>query len=203
MSDLMDNSAKEAETVPAPIPPPPGAGARDVESQTAAGMGTGVGNIVRRWKREDLLKKSSLGARAAALLFSLLAFIIMASNKHGDWKDFDRYEEYRYVLAISILSTLYSGLQTFRQLHELSTGKIYSSGRNWAMIDFFGDQVAAYLLISSASSAVPLTNKMRENNDNLFTDSSASAISMEFLAFLAMAISAVISGYKFSRQSYI
>lgn len=96
MSDLMNNSAKEAETVPAPIPPPPGAGARDAESQTAAGMGTGVGNIVRRWRREDLLKKSSLGARAAALLFSLLAFIIMASNKHGDWKDFDRYEEYRH-----------------------------------------------------------------------------------------------------------
>nr|GME08815.1 CASP-like protein 4B1 [Ipomoea batatas] len=203
MSDLMNNSAKEAETVPAPIPPPPGAGARDAESQTAAGMGTGVGNIVRRWRREDLLKKSSLGARAAALLFSLLAFIIMASNKHGDWKDFDRYEEYRHSQILILYKCLVFHSTTFRQLHELSTGRIYSSGRNWGMIDFFGDQVAAYLLISSASSAVPMTNRMRESNDNLFTDSSASAISMEFLAFLAMAISAVISGYKLSRQSYI
>lgn len=196
---------KHGDTPPAPIPPPPGAAAatRDSESQTAAGTATGVGSILRRWKREDFLKKSYLGFRCGALLFSSLAFIIMASNKHGDWKDFDRYEEYRYVLAIAVLSTLYTGLQTFRRIHELSTGTEFSSPRNWDMIDFIGDQAVAYLLISAASSAVPLTNRMRENVDNIFTDSSASAISMEFLAFLAMAISAIISGYKLSRQSYI
>ncbi|CAH9069325.1 unnamed protein product [Cuscuta epithymum] len=195
---------REGESAPAPMPPPPAAAAtHDAENQIATGTGTGVTHIIRRWRREDFIKKSYLGLRCGALVFSLLAFIIMASNQHGDWKDFDRYEEYRYVLAIAVLSTLYTGLQTFRRFHELSTGKEFSSARNWDMIDFFGDQVVAYLLISSASSAVPITNRMRENVDNIFTDSSASAISMEFLAFLAMAISAIISGYKLSRHSYI
>ncbi|CAH9146858.1 unnamed protein product [Cuscuta epithymum] len=195
---------REGENASAPMPPPPAAAStHDAENQIATGTGTGVTHIIRRWRREDFIKKSYLGLRCGALVFSLLAFIIMASNQHGDWKDFDRYEEYRYVLAIAVLSTLYTGLQTFRRFHELSTGIEFSSARNWDMIDFFGDQVVAYLLISSASSAVPLTNRMRENVDNIFTDSSASAISMEFLAFLAMAISAIISGYKLSRHSYI
>lgn len=61
----------------------------------------------------------------------------------------------------------------------------------------------SYLLISSVSAAIPLTNRMREGQDNAFTDSSASAISMSFFAFLTLAISAVVSGYKLSTQSYI
>ena len=64
-------------------------------------------------------------------------------------------------------------------------------------------QLMAYLLLSAASSAVPLTNRMRENNDNIFTDSSVAAISMEFLAFFALAVSALISGHKLSNKSYI
>ncbi|KAL0450955.1 UNVERIFIED_CONTAM: CASP-like protein 4B4 [Sesamum latifolium] len=142
----------------------------------------------------------------------------MATNKHGDWKDFDRYEEYRhtfllYVLAIAILATLYAGLQALRQFHELSTGREMFSRQNLALVDFFGDQITtvkflelqivAYLLISAGSSAVPLTNRMREGADNVFTDASASAISMEFLAFFSLALSALISGYKLSNQSYI
>ena len=66
----------------------------DVENPTP-GVGFGVSAITRRWKREDLLKRGSLIARGLAFLFSLLSFIIMASNKHGDWKNFDKYEEYR------------------------------------------------------------------------------------------------------------
>ncbi|XP_022890849.1 CASP-like protein 4B1 [Olea europaea var. sylvestris] len=174
----------------------------DVENQ-ALGTGAGVSNIVRRWKKEDLLKRGSLGLRGLGLLFSLLAFIIMVSNEHGDWKEFDQYEEYRYVLAIAILSSLYTGLQILRQIHELSTGREIISRKNLLIVDFFGDQIVAYFLISAASSAVPLTNRMREEQDNIFTDSSASAISMEFFAFILLALSAMISGYKLSNQSYI
>ncbi|KAL0310037.1 UNVERIFIED_CONTAM: CASP-like protein 4B1 [Sesamum radiatum] len=178
----------------------------DVESRAAGGGG--VSNIVSRWKREDLLKRSSIASRGFGFVFSLLAFIIMATNKHGDWKDFDKYEEYRhtfllYVLAIAILATLYAGLQALRQIHELSTGREMFSRQNLALVDFFGDQIVAYLLISAGSSAVPLTNRMREGADNVFTDASASAISMEFLAFFSLALSALISGYKLSNQSYI
>ncbi|GMH23147.1 hypothetical protein Nepgr_024990 [Nepenthes gracilis] len=182
----------------------PATPAVDVESQPVGAVtGSSVGGILRRWRMEDLMRKGSLILRPLALFFSLLSFIIMASNKHGDWKDFDKYEEYRYVLAIAILSTLYTGGQSLKQVHQLSTGKELITQRNSALIDFFGDQIMAYLLVSSASSAVPLTNRMREGSDNIFTDSSATAITMSFFAFLALALSALISGYKLSAQSII
>ncbi|KAI3676218.1 hypothetical protein L1987_85819 [Smallanthus sonchifolius] len=171
-----------------PLPPPPG---------------YGVTGVLRRWRHEDMLKRGSLGLRALGFLFSLLAFIIMASNKHGRGRNFDEYEEYRYALAIAILSTLYTGLQSWRQIHELSTGRRIISGLNLALIDFFGDQIIAYLLISAASSAVPMTNRIREGADNIFTDASAACISMEFFAFFILSLSAMLSGYNLVKQTYI
>ncbi|XP_008244799.1 PREDICTED: CASP-like protein 4B1 [Prunus mume] len=206
MTDQNGTSPKHPEHAGSPPPPvvPTAPPAADVENQApghAQTTGTGVG--VGGWKREDLLRRGSLALRGLSLVFSLLAFIIMASNKHGDWKDFDKYEEYRYVLAIAILSTLYTGVQAARHVHQLSTGRELFQRRTSALADFIGDQIMAYLLISSASSAIPLTNRMREAQDNIFTDSSASAISMAFLAFVTLALSALISGYKLSSQSYI
>jgi len=50
-------------------------------------------------------------------------------------------ENDRYLLAIAILSSLYTGGQAFRQIHELSTAKQLLKPRMAAMLDFFGDQV--------------------------------------------------------------
>ncbi|KAL6955251.1 hypothetical protein U1Q18_005606 [Sarracenia purpurea var. burkii] len=197
MSTTNDPTKKADESPPPSTAPPAG----DMENQVPVSWT--VSGIVRRWKREDLLKRGSFGLRGLALLFSILAFIIMASNNHRDWQKFNNYEEYRYVVAIAIISTLYTGGQALRQAREFSTGKQLLSERNLALVDFFGDQIVAYLLISAASSAVPLTNRMREGADNIFTDSSTAAISMEFLAFFALAFSAMISGYKLSNRSYI
>lgn len=188
--------------------PPSPAPEADVEGGPTAGPGAGssgfgVGSVLRRWRRVDLMRKGSAVLRALGLVFSLLSFIIMASNNHGDWREFGKYEEYRYLLAIAILSTLYTGGQCYRQFHQTYTGKDLLPLKTVALIDFVGDQIIAYLLLSSASSAIPLTNKMREGADNIFTDSSAAAISMSLLAFLALACSSVIAGYKLSTQSYL
>ncbi|KDP22814.1 hypothetical protein JCGZ_00401 [Jatropha curcas] len=201
MSNSGDTEAKKQsdESTPSQIPTPTAAEVADAES----GNGFSVGAITRRWRRKEILQRGSLGLRGLGFLFSLLAFIVMASNKHGDWKNFDKYEEYRYLLAIAILSTLYTGAQVLRHVHELSTGKLLLEGRNSAIVEFFGDQIASYLLVSAASTAVPLTNRMREGADNIFTDSSTAAISMAFFAFFLLALSALISGYKLSTQSYI
>ncbi|XP_074281434.1 CASP-like protein 4B1 [Silene latifolia] len=198
----MSNPAPESEKKALPQPPPE----TDVEggepvAVTVRSSGFGVGSVLRRWKRDDYLRKGSLGLRALGLFFSLLSFIIMASNNHGDWREFGKYEEYRYVLAIAILSTIYTGVQTYKQVHQHSTGKELLAFKNSALIDFVGDQITAYLLLSSASSAIPLTNRMRESSDNIFTDSSAASISMSLLAFLSLASSSVIAGYKLSTQS--
>lgn len=212
MSNLDDPKSDHQHVEPTRTEPtaPPVA---DVENQAnsatappTSGFGFGgAAAIVQRWRREDLIKKAALALRVLALIFSLLAFLIMASNKHGDWKNFDRYDEYRYLLAIAILSTLYSLAQALRHVHELSTGRhlIQVQQRTSGLFDFFGDQIMAYLLISASSAAIPLTNNMREGVDNIFTDSSAAAISMGFFAFVSLALLAMISGYKISTQSYI
>ncbi|KAK8617314.1 hypothetical protein V6N13_080231 [Hibiscus sabdariffa] len=194
----MTNSDEPAHKTDAAAPKDPA----DVETPTP-GLEFGVSAINRRWKRDELLKKGSLFARGFAFFLSLLSFIITASNKHGDWKNFDNYEEYRYLLAIAILSTFYSGVQASRHVNALWNAKQMLDQRISAMVDFAGDQVVAYLLMSSVSAAIPLTNRMREGQDNVFTDSSAWSISMSFFAFLLLAISALISGYKLSTQSYI
>lgn len=188
--------------------PPSPAPEADVEGGPTAGAGAGssgfgVGLVLRRWRREDLMRKGSAVLRALGLVFSLLSFIIMASNNHGDWREFGKYEEYRYLLAIAILSMLYTGGQCYRQFHQTYTGRDLLPLKTAALIDFVGDQIIAYLLLSSASSAIPLTNRMREGADNIFTDSSAAAISMSLLAFLVVACSSVIAGYKLSTQSYL
>uniref|UniRef100_A0A5B7CEY5 CASP-like protein n=1 Tax=Davidia involucrata TaxID=16924 RepID=A0A5B7CEY5_DAVIN len=221
-------SEKEAKLPPPPNAPqagdvenqtPNAPQAGDVENQTpsAAGMGYGVRAIEKRWSREDLLKRVSLGLRGLGCLSSFLAFIIMVSNKHGTGagvdqdgevyvlvEDFNKYEEYSYVVAIGIISMVYTGVQAVRQFYELSNGKVQSlSKRSLQLINFCCDQILAYLLISATSSAIPSTDRLKKFGDSGFPESSAAAISMEFLAFLVLAVSALISGYELSNQSYI
>ncbi|KAJ0978341.1 hypothetical protein J5N97_013815 [Dioscorea zingiberensis] len=185
-------------------PPPAAADPENPVADAAPSSGdAAVTSVVRRWRREDLTEKASMVLRGLGTLFSLLAFVVMASNKHGDWRDFDKYEEYRYLVAISVLAFLYSGAQLALQVHRFSSGKELLSRRTSVKVDFAGDQIVAYLLISAASAAVPKTNSMREGADNIFTDASSAAISMAFFAFFALALSAMISGHKLSKQTYI
>ncbi|KAK1270316.1 CASP-like protein [Acorus gramineus] len=108
----------------------------------------------------------------------------MASNKN-----FDEYEEYRYLVAIGALAFLYAAAQVLRQLlHQFSAGR-----EVMLKTTFLGDQVVAYLLMSALSAAIPMTNRKWERADNTFNQSSAAAISMTFFAFVAVALSALIS----------
>ena len=47
----------------------------------------------------------------------------------------------RYVWAIAILSTVYTGGQVMRQAYELCTGKLLLQQRSSTLLDFIGDQV--------------------------------------------------------------
>ncbi|KAI0526949.1 hypothetical protein KFK09_002543 [Dendrobium nobile] len=100
-----------------------------------------IASVVQRWKREDFQEKAGLLLRALQFLFSLLSFVLMASNKHGDWMNFDRYEEYRYLVAISLLVFLYSSVQLVRQVRRFSTGRDFMPARAGTIFDFTGDQV--------------------------------------------------------------
>ncbi|XP_058110453.1 CASP-like protein 4B4 isoform X2 [Magnolia sinica] len=200
MSDEVGHDNSKGPTSTKHVESMPSAPPADVENQSSA---TAISSILQRWRREDLLKKGNLVLRSSAFVFSFISFIVMASNKHGDWMNFDKYEEYRYCLAIAILASLYTVLQVSREIRRISTGRDLITRQTSGYLDFFGDQIVAYLLISAGSAATPLMNRMREGADNLFTDASAASISMAFFAFIALALSALISGYKLSNQNYI
>jgi hypothetical protein len=77
----------------APVPAAtPVEGGEAADGGRSAGV---VGAALRRWRAQDLLERSGSALRAGAWALSLLAFLVMACNEHGDWKQFDRYEEYR------------------------------------------------------------------------------------------------------------
>ncbi|XP_072985254.1 CASP-like protein 4B4 isoform X2 [Typha latifolia] len=201
-------------TKPAPDTLPESSAPLDLEkASSAAGAtataerpGSRMAAVMRRWRREDLLDRSPLLLRAATWLFSFISAVVMATNRHGDWSQFYNYEEYRYLLAIAALAFLYSTVQLVRQVYRL-TGRKDSNRpvpkKAAFMVDFVGDQVIAYLLISALSAAIPITNSIRGGTDNTLTDSSAASISMAFLAFVTLALSALISGFRLSKQTYI
>ncbi|KAL6649766.1 hypothetical protein ACP70R_013990 [Stipagrostis hirtigluma subsp. patula] len=180
-----------------------GAGAGTVARSRGGGGGGVVDSVVARWRREDMLDKSPLALHAAAAVFALVALVLVATNQHGDWMMFDRYQEYRYLLAIAALALAYSLAQAVRHWRRMRGGVDPISGPSGRLIDFAGDQVVAYLLMSAVSAAVPITNRMRSAVINTFTDATAAAISMAFFAFVALALSAVVSGYKLSKQTYM
>jgi hypothetical protein len=73
-----------------------GPGARSRRGGGGGGGGGGVvDSVVARWRREDMLDKSPLALHAAAAVFAFVALVLVASNQHGDWMQFDRYQEYR------------------------------------------------------------------------------------------------------------
>ncbi|WOL01897.1 hypothetical protein Cni_G10616 [Canna indica] len=185
------------------LPPPVEKASPFPPSAVAADEGsTVVRSVVRRWRREDLLEKGGLLLRALAWVFSLIAVAVLASNKHGGWMNFDHYQEYRYLLSVAVIALVYSSAQLFRQAQRFSTGKDLAPRWNTGIMDFAGDQVIAYLLLSASSAAIPITDRMRRELVNNFTDASVAAISMTLLAFVAFGISSLFTGFKVSKRSY-
>lgn len=79
----------------------------DIEAPAAPATETSTFSaITQRWKREDTIKKASPISRGIALIFSLLAFLIMVCNKHGPGRNFDEYEEYRWRSLIDYFESL-------------------------------------------------------------------------------------------------
>ncbi|XP_003558121.1 CASP-like protein 4B2 [Brachypodium distachyon] len=179
------------------------AGAGAGRSRARGGGGGVVDSVLARGRREEMLDKCPLALHAAAAAFAFVALVLVASNQHGDWMQFDRYQEYRYLLAIVALALLYSLAQALRHAHRMRGGADPVSAASGRLFDFVGDQVVAYLLMSALSAAIPITNRMRTAVINNFTDATAAAISMAFLAFVSLALSAIVSGYKLSKQTYM
>ncbi|CAD6207300.1 unnamed protein product [Miscanthus lutarioriparius] len=197
MSESGPAADARASVAPAPA-------AADGDAGAGPADAGGVRSMVERWKMDGAPARARLLLRALAWLFSLLALVVMASNQHGGSQDFRKYPEYNYCLGISIVAWLYATAQVLRDVHRLSSGRdLIAPRKASAVVDFAGDQVVAYFLISAMSAAAPVTDYMRQAADNLFTDSAAAAISMTFFAFVAIGLSALVSGYNLSMETLV
>lgn len=127
--------------------------------------------------------------RAAASVMAFVAVALVASCRHGDWMEFARYPEYRGLLGASALACAYSAAQATRGFRRMRAAGRAGGG----LADFAGDQVVAYLLITASAAALPITLRMRSAVLNVFTDAMTAAISLAFIAFAALALSAVLS----------
>ncbi|KAH1246239.1 CASP-like protein 4A3 [Glycine max] len=200
-----DQAAEEDQRTAEKAVPAVGGGERRSRSAAAA----------EGWKTDETVSKAALGFRLSEVVVCLISFSVMAADKTQGWSgdSFDRYKEYRYCLSVNIIGFAYSALQACDLTCQLATGKRLISHHLRNHFDFFMDQasclhfalhhsVLAYLLISSSSSAATRVEDWILNwGKDEFTEMATASIGMAFLAFVAFAISSLISGYTLCNRS--
>ncbi|KAM3307810.1 CASP-like protein 4A3 [Capsicum chacoense] len=163
-----------------------------------------VESILERSKRDAVANRVALGFRVCEIVFCLIAFSVMAADKTQGWTgdSFDRYKEYRYLVAVNVIGFVYSAFQAFDLAYSLSTGKHFLSHHMQYHFDFSMDQILAYLLMSASSSAATRVDDWASNwGKDSFTEMASASIAMSFLAFAAFALSSIISGYNLCNRS--
>ncbi|CAA0836111.1 CASP-like protein 4A3 [Striga hermonthica] len=157
-----------------------------------------VASILRRSGRNAAVKKVALGLRAFEVVACLVSFSVMAADRTRGWSgdSFDRYIEYRYCVAVNVIAFVYSGFQSFEVAYHLATGKLVIVHQLRHLVSFTMDQILAYLLMSASSSAATRVDDWISNwGGDEFTLMASASIAMSFLAFVAFALSSLVSGY--------
>ncbi|XP_020227401.1 CASP-like protein 4A3 [Cajanus cajan] len=148
--------------------------------------------------RPLMAKKVALGFRLCEVVLCLISFSVMAADKTRGWSgdSFDRYKEYRYCLSVNVIAFVYAAFQLGDLGFEIVRRRSMMSHHLRYHVDFFMDQVLAYLLISAASSAATRVDDWQSNwGKDEFTEMASASVALAFLAFFAFAVSSLISGY--------
>ncbi|KAF3794646.1 CASP-like protein 4A3 [Nymphaea thermarum] len=159
-----------------------GGGGGRASGRPGEGTTRGVSPLTARWRQEKLLGRAELALRVCAFLFSLISFSVMASDKTQGWSgdSYYRYSEYRYVVGVNVIVFVYSGVQIMAYVYRFSAGNL----------------ILAYLLMSASSSAASLTEDTQALwGKDPFTSKAGGSVAISFLAFTALALSALTSGY--------
>ncbi|KAI3726027.1 hypothetical protein L1987_65824 [Smallanthus sonchifolius] len=172
---------------------------RPAEEARTGGGGQGRRSSGRRADKEGSMKKIALGFRIFELLFCLVSLSVMATDKRKGWAldSYYRYKEFRYSMGVNVVGFAYSVLQGGDLAYQLATGN-HSNRRHHLRycFDFAMDQVLAYLLISSGSSAATRVDDWKSNwGADKFPELATTSVGLGFAAFVAFAFSSMISGY--------
>jgi len=202
-----DLAAAEAKPAADKVAPPSDTGslAAVAAGTGAGGGGGGVGS--KRWLigggvpekvRRAELRRAELGFRVSAAVFCLVALSVMAADTTTGWSgdSFRRYNEYRYVLAASVVAFTYSGFQLVAEVHYLVTSRHIIQAPWRSYFNLAMDQMLAYLLLSASSAALSRNDVwMSRFGGDQFTKLINASASMAFLAFIALGLNSIISAY--------
>ncbi|KAF5961701.1 hypothetical protein HYC85_002910 [Camellia sinensis] len=176
----------------------PGPGIGDVEGGGSERRTRRSLSILRRVKREKMVKKAALWLRIWGLVFCLISFAVMASDKNKGWAldSFYRYKEFRYCISVNVVGFMYSAVQACDLAYHFSTGNYVVRHQLRYYFDFLMDQILTYLLMSASSSAATRVDDWISNwGNDKFPAMASASVGVSFVAFVALASSSLISGY--------
>ncbi|KAJ8750117.1 hypothetical protein K2173_014032 [Erythroxylum novogranatense] len=154
-------------------------------------------SLLRQGKREAIKRRALLGFRILGFVFCLVSFSVLAADKNQGWAldSFHHYKEFRYCLTVNVIGFVYSGVQAYDLAYSLTAGKQSVRSQLRYLFDFSSDQVLAYLLLSAASSAAFRVEDWESNwGEDKFPTMAKGSVALSLLAFLAFALSSLISG---------
>ncbi|XP_020572045.1 CASP-like protein 4A3 [Phalaenopsis equestris] len=149
--------------------------------------------------RSAAMRKAEFGLRVLEVILCLVSFSVMAADKTTGWAgdSFDRYQEFRYCLSVNVIGFVYSGFQVYAQFHRRMMKRRIIDRPLSDYFDFSMDQVFAYLLMSASSAAAARNDDwITMFGSDKFTEMLNGSIAMSFLAFMAFALSSIISADK-------
>ncbi|CAN1322093.1 CASP-like protein 4A3 [Linum perenne] len=200
--------------------PSPDSRASTPEAAAAAGpkvVGEGGGDrtrklrpnlsIVRKTKLEKIRRRSLIGCRSCGLMFCLVSLSVLAADKDQGWAldSFYRYKEFRYCLTVNVIGFMYSSLQAADVAYRMIKRQMNPArSRLRDCFDFCLDQashefsvnVMAYLLLSASTTAAYRVEEWESNwGKDQFPTMARASLSISFLAFVAFALTSLLSGY--------
>ncbi|KAL4178773.1 hypothetical protein AMTRI_Chr13g116800 [Amborella trichopoda] len=144
------------------------------------------------------LHLSNLFLRFLSLFLSLLSALILTAPRSPHHSS-SNYFQYRYSVGVCMVASFYSLTQLVKGIWDIASISILIPDAIYDCLTFPLDQLVCYLLISSSSAAMPAT--IDENDRGTMLGKLATAsLTMSFLAFLSMAILAILSGYKLYKR---
>lgn len=151
--------------------------------------------------------------RLVTLAFSLASLLLMVTNtsylpRHSvKWFNFDAY---RYVFAASAIVCIYSLAEIGLGIWYLCKGRMLMPDSLAHWFDFGHDQGFAYLIFSACSAGTAVAHNVREGHILIlgvygcqeaksFCTKAEISIGLAFAAFLFIALSSLVSGFRLAR----
>nr|CAB3445506.1 unnamed protein product [Digitaria exilis] len=160
-------------------------------------------DILKRQRQATAMQRTALVARGAAAGLCLAALAVLAADTHKGWalESYSNYSQFRYSEAVNVIGFVYSVFQFAALVSLMRKDKHLISHPKRGLFDFAMDQVLAYLLISSSSSATARVGDLIDNwGSDPFPSMANGSIAISFMAFIVFAICSLISAYNLFRR---